>query len=204
MTTSAPVHKSLPMQQPVEGLRSTAALVREHEAIRRALAVLETIATRLAAGEDVEQESVEQLLRFLKGFADGLHHLKEEEVLFPALEAAGMPRATGPLAVMLFEHGEGRKLMALMHETAEHFPRAEERIRFVGAARRYAALMNDHIAKENGVLFRMAGSVLGTAEDARITEAFGAREREVLAPGELERLHQVLDGLVHRYLNSRR
>src|SRR4030065_429878 len=59
---------------------------------------------------------------FIKGFADGCHHKKEEGVLFPAMQAAGVPSEGGPISVMLAEHEQGRRLTAGMRAAAERLP----------------------------------------------------------------------------------
>ena len=64
----------------------------EHEGILRMLAVLEAMAGKLGGPEAPPPAQWEAVLEFLRVFADKCHHGKEEDVLFPALEKAGMPR----------------------------------------------------------------------------------------------------------------
>lgn len=66
----------------------------------------------MADEKRVPVEPLEQLLNFFRVFADLCHHGKEEQYLFPALEAAGIPRESGPAGVMLAEHAEGPRLRA--------------------------------------------------------------------------------------------
>ena len=80
----------------------------EHRAIERMLAVLETAAQRLEQGERVPPDVFRQGVDFVRNFADRCHHGKEEQNLFPRMEARGVPRQGGPIGVMLFEHDEGR------------------------------------------------------------------------------------------------
>ena len=49
-------------------------------------------------------------------FADKCHHGKEEDVLFPELEKAGIARQGGPIGVMLHEHVSGREFIRRMSE----------------------------------------------------------------------------------------
>src|SRR3990172_1630012 len=95
-------------------MQATDVLREEHEVIRRVLASVRELVRRLEAGEDVEPDLVEKLLEFITGFADGCHHKKEEDNLFPLLERRGLPRQGGPLAVMLMEHSSGRQLVSDM------------------------------------------------------------------------------------------
>ena len=90
-------------------MKATQTLIHEHEVITQGLAVLDAMATRLARGEGVPAHDLEQLLEFFSVFADGCHHAKEERILFPALEAAGMPRDGGPIAVRYAESPISRR-----------------------------------------------------------------------------------------------
>ena len=91
-------------------MEATKILNDEHRVIERVLAVLEKAAGSLEADQGVQADFFLSAAEFIKGFADGCHHRKEEGVLFPAMEAAGVPRQGGPIGVMLAEHEEGRRL----------------------------------------------------------------------------------------------
>ena len=91
-------------------MEATRILMDEHRVIERVLGALEAAAARMSSGASVRVEFFLQTANFIAGFADGCHHRKEEGVLFPALEAAGIPRAGGPVGVMLAEHEEARAI----------------------------------------------------------------------------------------------
>jgi hemerythrin-like domain-containing protein len=137
----------------------TDVLREEHALILRALDMLEVAAVRTAAGGPVEGGWWGQALEWLRGFADRNHHAKEEVLLFPALEQAGIPNAGGPIGVMLREHTEGRALIAAMETGPDR----------AASARAYVGLLRAHIDKENGVLFPLADTVLG--DDTRVALA---------------------------------
>ena len=182
-------------------MKATQTLIHEHEVITQGLAVLDAMATRLARGEGVPAQDLEQLLQFFSVFADGCHHAKEERILFPALEAAGMPRDGGPIAVMLGEHAEGRVLIGRMRrEVSAVSSDAEARRRFANAAREYAALLEQHLTKENEVLFPAADTMLTDATDREVTAAFDRHEALEMGAGAHERFHRMLDELAKRHL----
>lgn len=133
----------------------------EHRVILRALAVLETSAAR---AEAAMTPAWDELVEWLKAFADRTHHAKEEHALFPAMAAAGVPTEGGPIGVMLAEHTEGRALIHTM-STGATAERAE-------AARRYVALLRQHIDKENDVLFGIAEAVLDGPSMAALAREF--------------------------------
>ena len=91
--------------------KATELLSDEHRVIERVLAVVEKLA---AAPVEGRLDSWKQALDFIRHFADGCHHLKEEKVLFPAMEEHGIPRDGGPIGMMLMEHEEGRGYVRTM------------------------------------------------------------------------------------------
>ena len=69
--------------------KPTLVLSAEHRVIERALEILERLA-RTPVQDSVP--SWQKILDFFSHFADQCHHLKEEQVLFPAMEEHGIPR----------------------------------------------------------------------------------------------------------------
>jgi hemerythrin-like domain-containing protein len=181
---------------------ATEILRREHDAIRRMLDVAEELAHRLRQDESVAPEMLGELNEFFQLFADRCHHAKEEELLFPLLEQKGIPRAGGPIGVMLAEHEEGRALVRGMVESADAYGRGEKTAgrRWAEAARQYSDLLSQHILKENNVLFGMAERVLSPADQTRLADNFERLETEKMGVGTHERLHRVMDRLAAQVL----
>ena len=168
---------------------ATDVLKDEHRVIERVLAALERAARRLDAGETIDPTFFLQAAEFIKGFADGCHHMKEEGVLFPAMREAGIPAEGGPIAMMLEEHEEGRAFVASMRAAAERLAGGE-----AGAARDvaraalgYASLLRLHIQKEDNALFPMADQVIRGAAQTRLAEEIERVEREETGQGVHER-----------------
>lgn len=135
-------------------------LTEEHRLIKRAVVVLARLCA-LARLEHVLPESApEQLLGFVREYADAHHHEKEEGILFPWMERHGFPHEAGPVAVMLHEHGEARAHVAAMTEAVENARRgsggAEPAWRFIEHGEAYALLLWQHIWKEDTILYPMA------------------------------------------------
>jgi hemerythrin-like domain-containing protein len=154
-------------------MKATRVLMEEHRVIERVLASLETAARRLGTGEPMRVGFFFEAADFIKGFADGCHHRKEEGVLFPAMEAAGVARQGGPIGVMLAEHEEGRQLTSAMRAAAERLAAddADARAELIRCALQYVDLLRQHIAKEDNVLFPMAEQVLQGPAQAEVSEA---------------------------------
>jgi len=179
----------------------------EHRVIERVLASLEAAAARIERGGPIRPGFFTDAADFIKGFADGCHHRKEEGALFPALEEAGVPREGGPIGVMLREHDEGRQLVRNMRGAAERLAAGDSKAgaEVAANARDYAALLRQHIMKEDRVLFPLADRVIqGAASDA-LLENFrhveheeagaGIHEKYLALATSLERELQAEDGV---------
>lgn len=182
-------------------MQPTRDLMTEHRAIERMLAVLDTISGRLEAGEAADAGHLEQILEFIRVFADRCHHAKEEDLLFVAMERAGIPAQGGPIAAMLADHEVGRRHVRGIAEGLAAYREGEE-----GAARRiaehargYAELLRGHIAKEDGVLYPLADRVLTQEQQRELEEGFERIERDVVGEGRHEAFHRMLDELERVY-----
>src|SRR5262245_48241536 len=141
-------------------MKATDILMDEHRVIEQVLNFLEKLADRCEAGEKLDRTSALEALDFFRHFADRCHHGKEEEHLFPLLEARGLARVGGPTGVMLHEHEEGRRLVAAMAGAVE----GDSPDEFARLARVYVCLLREHIQKEDRRLFPMADVILNSAE----------------------------------------
>jgi len=142
----------------------TAVLRDEHQLILKVAGRLDGMLTQEGNGKGLDYDTVAKCITFFRLFADACHHGKEEDLLFPGLEAEGMPRDSGPIAVMLYEHDQGRAFVRAM---ASNIEAAREGDAVAGselreAARGFIDLIVAHISKEDNVLFNMAdGMIVG-------------------------------------------
>jgi iron-sulfur cluster repair protein YtfE (RIC family) len=87
------------------------------------------------------------------------HFTSEEEVLFPAFEAAtGM--TSGPTEVMRGEHRQMRDLLAQMEGALA----VRDSDTFGGAAETLLILMQQHNMKEENILYPMCDNALGASD----------------------------------------
>lgn len=145
-----------------------ALLMDEHQIILGVLGQLDAW-THTADGPD-SPARLAKICDFLFHFVDPIHHIKEEDLLFPAMVDHGFSRNHGPIAVMLHEHVQGRvltdTLAQIARKTAPWSPQELTAAR--SAARDYAALLTQHIHKEDEVLYPMARARLPPAEMERL------------------------------------
>ena len=166
-------------------MKATDILVEEHDVIQHVLTILETAAQRMEQGHTLRPGFFVDAAEFIKGFADGCHHRKEEGVLFKAMVAHGLPSDGGPIGVMLAEHEQGRLYTRAMRAAALKLEAGDESARrdVILNARGYAALLRQHIAKENGILFPMANQVIPPSEHDKVAEDFEHVEHEETGEG---------------------
>src|SRR5262245_34930846 len=167
----------------------------EHRVIEQVLACLEEMANRCEAEEKLEGKSAVQALVFFRHFADRCHHGKEEDHLFPLLEARGLPRAGGPTGVMVHEHEQGRLLVAAMTAAVEKDTPRE----FARYARAYARHLREHIRKEDQVLFPLAARVLSEPEAEALLRSFEHVESDVMGKGTHEQYLRLANDLAERF-----
>jgi hemerythrin-like domain-containing protein len=182
-------------------MNATETLKHEHEIILLVLQAAEREAQSIGQTGRVGISEVRKMLDFFTHFLDHCHHRKEEEHLFLKLQECGLPRESGPLAVMLHEHEEGKRLLVAIQQA---LPGAEagdpDSTKVIKANLMvYAALLRGHIQKENNVLYPMADSMLSGEDQKALTEAFAKMEAEEIGEGVHERYHQLAHALAEGY-----
>jgi hemerythrin-like domain-containing protein len=185
-------------------MQSTTDLMKEHRGIELMLRVLGAISVRAKAGEPLDHKELDGIVEFLTVFADKCHHGKEENILFPALEALGIPRDRGPIGVMLLEHTEGRAIIKRLIAAVAEYKSGDKgaAARIASAGNDYAALLSQHIQKEDKVLYPMADARLTPEKDAELVEAFEEIERDRIGQGKHEEFHAMLHQLEKKYLKG--
>ena len=174
-------------------MKPTDDLVNEHKVISHVLEAAADEASRVSKTSEIIPERMEQFLDFFRGFADKCHHSKEENHLFPLLEKKGMPHDSGPIAVMLMEHTDGRRRLS---NIADLLPAARNNDKSAIKSieenlSAYIALLQAHIEKENKVLFPMADRILSDNDQKDLEEAFEIVEKIETGEGVHEKYHQL-------------
>ena len=172
-------------------------LMEEHRLIERVIAILETATNRLEAGGAVRPGLFIEACDFNKNFADGCHHKKEEGVLFKSMEAHGVPVESGPIGVMLFEHDQGRAFTRSICQASGHLERGDQsaQVELINAARGYAALLRQHIYKEDNILFPMAARAIPVQAQDMILSDFEKVEAEEIGEGVHEKYLALAEAL---------
>ena len=163
------------MNSPSAGT-ATSRLREEHQLILKVASAMQALLAEAGGAEGLDFNTMADCVTFIRLFADACHHGKEEDLLFPELEAAGLPRDQGPIAVMLYEHQQGRAFARTMSDSLQPARQGDERALAIlqNAARGYVDLIRGHILKEDNVLFEMADQTVRGAACERLCGGYGA------------------------------
>ena len=143
---------------------------------------------------------LKSVVNIIQNYADGLHHKKEEDLLFPLFEQRTAGGHCAPVGVMLMEHEQGRAYVKGMLEKISLYESGNE-----GALQLvyqnmfgYAELLQNHIDKENNVLFRMADDALSPGDQEMLLNKFddiesgaGSGEKIEDFVAEIEKLEKI-------------
>jgi hemerythrin-like domain-containing protein len=180
---------------------ATAGLRAEHQWILKVAGALEEILSRKEMEEGLDFDAIEECVDFIRLFADACHHGQEEDLLFPALEARGMPRDGGPIAVMLHEHQMGRAFVQRMVRSISDAREgnSEARAILVNSAQGYIQLIRAHINKEDNVLFNLADQAVTGAPCQKLCQDYDVVCQRRFEGWSKEELEELANSLVARY-----
>lgn len=176
-------------------------LMEEHQLILQVLASFNRLADELRNGKVVSRLDLADFNRFFKDFADKCHHGKEEDRLFAAMNQAGFPKESGPIAVMLAEHAEGRSHVRVLWEIGQLSGplTAREVGLIITHVSEFVALLSTHIGKEDHILYPMARSVLPADRLRKLDADCDSFERNAMVPGEVKKLNDLAARLMAAY-----
>ena len=183
-------------------MNATADLRSEHVGVGRMLDIMDAMAERARAGEPLDAHDLADTVEFLRVFVDRCHHTKEEELLFPAIRAAGIASAEETIVVLLAEHTQGRAAVALISSAAERVAHDSESASSAlsTAIPGYTRLLRDHIRREESDCFDVADRELPGDVQESLVEGYDRIERDVVGHGVHEAFHALLDRLAKTYL----
>jgi hemerythrin-like domain-containing protein len=166
------------------------------------LEVMEAVCKKLEAGKDISIDDLNDMVKFIKEFADKSHHLKEEDLLFPAMEEAGIPCEGGPIGVMLSEHTTGREYVKGLSLGIEEYAKGNSSAAYqiIENARSYSSLLSNHIYKEDNILYPMAKLHLSKEQHEELLKEFETVNNKKIGLDKQKELLDILDKLKATYL----
>ncbi len=139
-------------------------LMNEHQLILKYIGLMERYISfsQINKEDNFILEKAQYFVDFIKIFADNYHHAKEEDILFKYLQTPGVLSHCNPLPVMLSEHEQSRMFLQKMTEAIA----TENKQEFCTNASNYGQLLQQHIMKEDNVLYPMAEE--GISDDDKV------------------------------------
>jgi hemerythrin-like domain-containing protein len=153
----------------------------DHVHILKLIEVME----RIIGTDNPDISHIESIVDIIRNFADGLHHAKEENQFFPFLANRGFSLTQGPVGVMINEHIMGRNFVKGMAENITAYKSGNTYAlgKIYSNMAGYAGLLQNHIGKENNILFRMADNALSEADQQELCRMFDEVEKNHSAGG---------------------
>lgn len=167
-------------------------LMKEHQLILQYIELLIS-ASRKQTG--MEQDRVLQIshhfIDFIQNFADKFHHAKEEDILFKYLSVPGVLTHCNPVQQMLYEHDQGRHYLQGMIQAIDK----NNFVEFAENAQAYGKLLQEHIYKEDNILYPMAEQSLSIVTKEKIVKEFEATDHRLEAQAVWKRYQEIVNEL---------
>jgi len=152
----------------------TKILSEEHKNILVVVEALVRECDALESGRGLDVAFFKKAIDFIRNYADKFHHAKEEDILFGELCKDTVELHCNPVQQMLYEHDLGRNFVRGMEEGLKE----KDKGKVVKNARGYASLLQEHIYKEDNVLYPMADKALNPKIQKVMSEKFKKVEAE--------------------------
>ena len=144
---------------------SSEILIKEHDVIlKRIVNIRTTLNGTLGNGID----QFEAFIQFCQIYADDFHHAKEEDIYFAWMRGKNPQLDNGPLMCMLSDHERGRFLIKFAIEAIQKYKETQDGSYLMNMKKaflEFATLLENHISKENDVLYKLADEMDQTFQD---------------------------------------
>ena len=128
----------------------------EHDVIVKAENIIKSLENTWEDTPETYVEKVKLLIEFFREYADGYHHRKEEDVLFPAVHNHPDFVLQEIIEEFHTHHEDFREYAAEIIEAVDE----EDYVRSYKVLKQYIGDLLDHIAAENDELFVLAESLM--------------------------------------------
>ncbi|MGM0395631.1 MAG: hemerythrin domain-containing protein [Bacillota bacterium] len=183
-------------------MKSIEIMVEEHRNIRRMLKVLREVAYRIMTGGNYHLDDLPEIIDFVRNYADKLHHGKEEDILFKAMNQQIEKLAkSGAITGMYIEHDQGRLFIANLETGYKAFKEGDDRARLdiIGNAIAYTDLLDRHIERENTALYKFAENMLPDEIKSKVDSDCDIVEDEATSSGTKARYINLLQLMEDKY-----
>jgi len=178
-------------------------MVKEHENIKRMLAVVRAACIGIMNGNAIDYDDFRQMISFIRDYADKHHHNKEEKFLFNRMVEEGGEIAKNLVNYgMLMEHDLGRMYVRELEEALNKTESGDKdaKVDVIANAISYTNLLKKHIEKENNAAYGLARRQLSKETLLRIDEECENYEQESSKANVQEKNLTILSKLEKKYI----
>lgn len=177
-------------------------MVDEHRNIKRMLMLIRKVCYKMVKNENIDYQDFYKIIDFVRNYADKHHHGKEESMLFNRMtEELGAAAQKLVNSGMLVEHDLGRLYMRQLEAAVGSVLSGDDeaRIDVIGNAMSYENLLNRHIDKEDGVVYKFASRNLSKETIERIEKECQEFENTSEADETRQKYINLLSELENKY-----
>lgn len=134
-------------------------LIKEHKFVSRMLVIMRKACLNFMNNKEIDYDDFNKMISFIKNFADNHHHKKEEIFLFNKMvEHLGETGKNIITHGMLVEHDMGRNYIRNLEEALNKYKDGDKEagLDIIANAISYTTLLENHIHKEDNVIFNFA------------------------------------------------
>ena len=146
----------------------------EHKNILKVIDSMLKECDSLKSGKEINSKFFKSAIKFVREYADKFHHLKEEDILFVEMCKDPTQMHCNPTEQMLFEHEMGRNFIKELEKGVEE----KNKDKIIENARGYSSLLQEHISKEDNILYPLANQALNQATKKEMLEKFKQIEKK--------------------------
>jgi hemerythrin-like domain-containing protein len=148
----------------------------EHRLMLEVAEAAEAECRHIEATGAIRLDLVGDMIGFFRYFGDGLHHPKEEALLFARCHRRGMTDEDEPLEQMIGEHEWCRVKLDGLEQTLERIDPGDRAaaLDFAARLREYLEVARCHVEVEEDVFFDTAQHYLTESDRHELTEEFEA------------------------------
>ncbi len=162
-------------------------LVDEHKLIKRWLALIPFVTENLDPKREKDRQDLQGGIDLIRSYADSLHHGKEEDILF------GYFDDSADIFQVIYE--DHRKARALVHQMLASLAGNHSR-ELMAVLLEYAGLLQEHIDKEDGVLFPWLDQRLTDEEKEELLARFAQADGKLSL--DIQKYHDFIEKLEKR------
>jgi hemerythrin-like domain-containing protein len=183
-------------------MKATEQLKKEHNAIKITIRVLDKLCKELEAGKKINIDDFEALIDFYAVFVDKCHHVKEESMLFSALQKSLDPSDGDRIGALLKDHVSGRNYVRDLAKLVAAYKKGDSNAaqEILRDAKHYITLLIQHIDIEDNVLYPIADKRLSAKMHEDLLRDFDEFELREIGIDKHEAYHRMIERLRDTYL----